>query len=122
MEAIGSMESVSMMAKFNISEVKPHLPYHVAFSIDAFGGHKTIGRIVIDEGVCTCVMSISCWKDLGSPDLVPSNTMLTAFDEISFYPHGILPSFEIKLAGKVISMEIEVVDAPLDYNLFFGRS
>ena len=29
---------------------------------------------------------------------------------------------EIKLAGKEISVEVEVIDAPLDYNLLLGRS
>ena len=77
---------------------------------------------MINEGAPTCVMLISCWKVLGSPELVPSNTLLTTFDGRSFYPHGILPSFEIKLVGKVVSVEIEVVDAPLDYNLLLGRS
>ena len=35
--------------------------------------------------------------------------------------HGILPTFEIKLAGKAVSVEVEVIDAPLDYNLLLGR-
>ena len=67
-------------------------------------------------------MSLSCWKALGSPELVPSNTLFTAFDERSFHPHGILPNFEIKLAGKVVSVEVEVIDAPLDYKFLLGRS
>ena len=61
-------------------------------------------------------MSLSCWKALGSPELVPSNTLLTTFDERSFCPYGILSAFEIKLAGKAVSVEVEVIDAPLDYN------
>ena len=67
-------------------------------------------------------MSLSCWKALGSPELVPSNTLLTTFDGRSFRPHGILPAFEINLAGKAMSIEVEVIDAPLDYNLLLGRS
>ena len=67
-------------------------------------------------------MSLSCWKALGSPELVPSNTLLTAFDRMSFHPHGILPDFEINLEGKVVSIEVEVIDAPLDYNLLLRRS
>ena len=55
-------------------------------------------------------------------DLVPSNTLLIAFDERSFHLHGILPAFQIKLAGKVVVVEVEVIDAPLDYNLFLWRS
>ena len=104
------------MAKFNLFDVKTHLPYHVALSIDVIHGRKTIGRSVVDKGASTCVMSLSCWKDLGSPELVPSNTLLNAFDGRSFFPHGILPAFEIKLARKAVFVEVEVIDAPLDYN------
>ena len=67
-------------------------------------------------------MSLTCWKALGSPKLVPSNTLLTAFDGSYFHPHGILPDFEIKLVGKAVSIEVEVIDAPLDYNLLLGRN
>ena len=70
--------------------------------IDVIHGGKTIGRVVVDEGASTCVMSLSCRRALGSPKLVPSNTLLIAFDGRSFHPHGILPDFEIKLAGKVV--------------------
>ena len=67
-------------------------------------------------------MSLACWKALGSPELVPSTTLLTAFDGRSFCPHGILPAFEIKLAGKAVSVEVEVIDTHLDYSLLLGRS
>ena len=54
--------------------------------------------------------------------LVPSNTLLTAFDGMYFCPHGILPAFEIKLVGKAVSLEVEVIDVSLDYNFILGRS
>ena len=116
------MDSSSLMAKFHLSDVKILLPYHVALSIDVIHGGKTIKRAVVDEGASTCVMSLTCWKALGSPELVPSNTLLIAFDGSSFHLHGILPSFEIKLVGKVVSVEFEVIDCPLDYNLLLGIS
>ena len=94
----------------------------MSFSIDVIHGGKTIRRMVVDEGASTCVMSIFCWKALGSPELVPSNTFLTSFNERSFHPHGILLAFEIKLVGKAVFVEIKVVDAPLDHNLLLGRS
>ena len=31
-------------------------------------------------------------------------------------------AFKLKLAGKAESIEVEVIDAPLDYNLLLGRS
>ena len=69
--ALGSMDSSSLMAKFNLLDVKIHLLYHVSLSIDVVHGGKTIGRSVVDEGASTCVMSLACWKALGSPELVP---------------------------------------------------
>ena len=58
--------------KFHLSDVKIRLPYHVALLIDVIHGGNTIGRTVVDEGASTCVMSLSCWKALGSPELVVS--------------------------------------------------
>ena len=116
------MNSSSLMEKFHLSDVKILLPYHVSLSIDVIHGEKTIGRAVVDEGASTCIMSLSCWKALRSPEMVPSNTLLIAFDGRSFRPHGILLTFEIKLAKKAVSIEVEVIDAPLDYNFLTGRS
>ena len=49
-------------------------------------------------------------------------TMLIDFDGRSFRPHGILPSLKVCLGGKTVSIEVVVVDAPLDYNLLLGRN
>ena len=46
--------------------------------------------------------------------------MLTAFDGRSFRQHSILPSLQVQLGGKTVMIEVEVVDAPLDYNLLLG--
>ena len=82
----------------------------------------TVKHTMIDEGAAASVMSLSCWKGLGSPDLSQSTTMLTAFDGRSFRLHGILPSLKVQLGGKTIVIEVEVVDAPLDYNLLLGQN
>jgi hypothetical protein len=47
-------------------------------------------------------------------------TMLTTFDSRSFRPHGVLPTFPFQLGGKTMEVYVEVVDAPLDYNLLLG--
>jgi hypothetical protein len=67
-------------------------------------------------------MLLACWKAIGQPTLSPSPTLLIAFDGHSFRPHGIIPSFPVQLGGKTVCVEVEVVDAPLDYNLLLGRS
>ena len=47
--ALGSMDSSSLMAKFNLSDVKIGLTYHVALSIDVIHVGKTIGRSVVSK-------------------------------------------------------------------------
>jgi len=77
---------------------------------------------VVDEGTLTCVMLLVCWKAIGHPILSLSPTLLTTFDSHSFRPHGIIPSFTLQLGGKTVCIEVEVVDASLDYNILLGRS
>ena len=67
-------------------------------------------------------MSFACWKAIGSPPLNESQNTMKAFNGSSFKPYGDLPSFPITLEGKTIQVEVEVFDAPLDYNLFLGHS
>jgi hypothetical protein len=123
LSALGALDpSRSKVIKFDVTDVKPHLPYHVAFQIHVGYLKYTIKRNVVDEGAATCVMSLVCWKSLGSPTLSQSPTMLTAFDGRSFRPHIILPAFLIQIGGKMVEVDVEVVDAPLDYNLLLGRN
>jgi hypothetical protein len=108
----------------NTTNLKPHLSYHIAFQLEVAYPTKTftqnIFRTVVDEGTSTCVMSLACWKAIGQPIFFSSPTLLIAFDGRSFRPHGIIPSFPMQLGGKTVCVEIEVVDAPLDYNLLLG--
>jgi hypothetical protein len=108
------------------TELKPRLPYHIMFQTVVDYNTKSLTRnifcMVVDEGASTCVMSLACWKAIGQPILSPSPTLLIAFDGCSFKPHGIIPSFTVHLGGKTMCVEVEVVDAPLDYNLLLGRS
>jgi len=48
--------------------------------------------------------------------------MLKAFNGHSFRPHGVIPSFPMQLGGKMLCVEVEVVNALLNYNIFGGRS
>ena len=82
----------------------------------------TVKCTVIDEGAAASMMSLACWKGLSSPKLSNSVTMLTSFDGRSFRPHDILPSLKVHLGGKTVAIEVEVVDAPLDYNLLLCRN
>ena len=94
LSALRALEpSGSKVINFDIIYVKPRFPYHVAFQIHMEYSKYTIKCAVVDEGVATCVMSMVYWKALGSPTLSKSLNMLTTFDNHSFRPHGILPSF-----------------------------
>jgi hypothetical protein len=94
LSALGDLDACgSKVIKFDVTNVKPRLPYHVAFQIHVDYSKYTIKHIVIDEGVATCVMSLTCWKAIGSPTLSQSPNMLTSFDVYSFHPHDILPTF-----------------------------
>jgi hypothetical protein len=94
----------------------------VAFQIHVGYSNYTIKCVVVDEGATMCVMSLVCWKALGSLTLSMSPNMLTAFDGHSFHPHGILPTFSVQLGGNMVEVEVGVVYVPLDYNLLLGRN
>jgi hypothetical protein len=121
--ALGSLDPCgSKVIKFDITDVHPLFPYHVAFQIHVDYSKYTIKCIVIDEGIATCVMYLTCWKAIGSPTLSQYPTMLIAFDGRSFHPHGIIPTFPVQLGGKTVEVDVEVVDVPLDYNLLLGHN
>ena len=52
--------------------------------------------------------------------LAASQNVLKALDGHLFTHHGILIAFPIELGGKTVTVEVEVVNAPLDYNLLVG--
>ena len=113
-------DNSSSIIKFEPAGLQPRFPYYVSLLIHVECLNMTIKRTVIDEGATASVMYLSCWKGLGSPELSQSTTMPTAFDGRSFRPHGILPSLKVQLGGNTIVIEVEVVDAPLDYNILLG--
>ena len=47
---------------------------------------------------------------------------LKAFDGQAFQPHCLILALTVELGGKTVSIQVEVVDAPLDYNLLLGRN
>jgi hypothetical protein len=50
------------------------------------------------------------------------NITLRAYDRQPSSPEGIFQNVPVKLKGKTILIDIEVIIAPLDYNILFGRS
>jgi hypothetical protein len=77
---------------------------------------------MVDEGASTCIMTITCWKSIGSHALIESHNTLKSFNGKGFKPYGVLLALSIVLEGKVVIVEVEVFDAPLDYNLLLVYS
>jgi hypothetical protein len=46
--------------------------------------------------------------------------MLKAFNGSRFKPYSVFPPLPITLEGKMVNVEVEVFDSPLDYNLLHG--
>jgi hypothetical protein len=107
---------------FDLEDHIPRLPPQLAFQIQVIVSDKNICRTIIDEGASTFVMSLNCWKAIGSPSLNESQNTLKAFNGFGFKPYGVLPSLPITLEGKMVQVKVKVFDAPLDYNLLLGRS
>ena len=67
-------------------------------------------------------MSKNVWQKLGSPKLKPSVIALRAYDSHPSTPVGLYQNVPIFLAGKTVHIDIEVLDAHLDYNILLGQS
>ena len=118
---IVNFNDTSLMT-FDLEQLTSRLPSHVDFEIKVLSHGMNIFQNFIEEGSSTCVMSLGFWKALGSPTLKPSHTILKAFDGHSFLPHGLITDFPIELGGKIVQVDVEVVDAPIYYNMLLGRS
>ena len=123
LKAIGGIDpSDTNLIIFDLEDHIPRLPPQLAFQIQVVVEKTNICRTVIDEGASTCVMSVTCWKSIGSPALTESHNTLKNFNGTRFKPYGVLPSLSITLYGKEVNVEVEVFDAPLDYKLLLGHS
>ncbi len=123
LSALGAVDpATSNCIIFNLEHFKMRLPHNLAFQIHTTVKGKSIHRTLIDEGASTCVMSFSCWRAIGSLEINQSPTTLKAFDGCNFKPYGILNGCAVEIKGKTMSINVEVIYAPLDYNLLLGRS
>lgn len=67
-------------------------------------------------------MSKSVCKKLGSPKLTPSPITLRAYDGHPLAPIGLFQDVPVEIAIKTVPVDIEFLDAQLDYNILLGRS
>lgn len=107
---------------FDLKNHVPRIPHQISFLIHVIINEKALHRTVIDEGASTCIMSTACWKAIGSPALNQSLNTLEAFNGCNSQPFGVLPNLVITVEGKTVQIEVEIIDANLNYNLLFGRS
>jgi hypothetical protein len=123
LDAIGAFDPDSSdNITFSLDNFKSRISHQLDFQIDVVVHNQQIHHTILDEGASTCVMYLSCWKGLKSPTLNKSPTMLHAFDGRGFHPHRLLQSLSVQLGDKTVSVDVEVVNAPLNYNLLLGRS
>lgn len=59
-------------------------------------------------------MPTNIWKWLGTPDLMPSTISLRAYDGHPSQPQGLYQNVPIKLVGKMVLIDVEVMDAQLN--------
>ena len=79
--ALGALDlDNTNLIHFNVENYKSRPPHKLAFEIITKVVGKKVFRAVLDERALTSVLSLSCWKAIGSLELVTSPTTLKAFD------------------------------------------
>jgi hypothetical protein len=67
-------------------------------------------------------MSKTVWQKLDSPELIPSSITLRDYDGHPYSPQGLFQNVPVEFEGKTILIDIEVINAPLNYNILFVHS
>jgi hypothetical protein len=100
--------------------MEPHLPSYLPFQIIVQVCDKIIHHTIVDEGASVSILSSTAWKAMGSPQLVSVTHHLLDFNRRSSEPLGILPQLPITLGGKIVCIDVMVVQGPLDFNFLLG--
>ena len=123
LSAIGGLDPAdTSLLVFDLENFVPRLPHQIVLIIQVGINGLNIHRAIVEEGASTCVMSFICWKAIGSLVLTSSPNALEAFDGRESKPLGVLASLPITLEGKIVNVEVKVVDAKLNYNILLGCS
>jgi hypothetical protein len=101
--------------------VEPHLPSSAPFQIRVEFNSTNIYQCIVDEEASASILSSSVWKVLGSPKLVSTSHELLDFDRCPSEYLGVLPQFPISLGEKIVSVDVIVVQGPLDFNMLLER-
>ena len=91
--ALGSMDPEnSNIIAFKLDDFNIKLSHQLDFHITTKIVGNNIHHTFLHEEDSTSVMSFSCWRATGSPEINCSPTTLKAFDGRGFKLYGILPS------------------------------
>jgi hypothetical protein len=101
--------------------IEPRLPSSAPFQIRVEVNSTNIYRCIVDEGASASILSSSVWKVLGSPKIVSASHELLAFDRRPSEYLGVIPQLPISLGGKIVHVDVIVVQGPLDFNMLLGH-
>jgi hypothetical protein len=101
--------------------IGPHLPSHIPFHITVQVGGRDIPHMFIDEGASISIFSYIAWKALGCPQLASVRKNMLSFNRRTSQPLGTLPEFPITLGGKIVFIDVMVVQDSLDFALLLRR-
>ena len=82
---------------------------------------KSILHTIVDEGASVSILSSTAWKAICSSFLVPDTDQILDFNLRPTTPLGIRPQLPITLEGKTVSIDVMVVQDPLDFNMLLGH-
>jgi hypothetical protein len=97
--------------------VEPRLPSFAPFQIRVEVNSTNIYRCIVDEGASASIVSSSVWKFLGSPELMSASHELLDFERRPSEYLGILPHLPISLGGKIVLVDVIMVQGSLDFNM-----
>lgn len=121
---LGTMDpSNDCMIVFNVEKLDhPCLPPSVSFHIYVSIKNVVFQWCIIDEGTSSCAMSANVQKKIISLDLSPSTITLCAYDGCPSQPICLCQNYLIVIIRKQTMIDVEVIDALLDYNLLLDHS
>lgn len=105
---IGFILPLPFLLPFDLDYHVRRLPHQISFLIQVIINSNNIHRTIINQGPSTCIMSVTCWKAIGSLTLSQSSYTLETFDGRDSHPFGILLCLPITLEGKTVEVEVKL--------------
>jgi hypothetical protein len=100
---------------------RAHLPSHIPFHFIVQFCGRDVPQTMINEGVSISILSSVAWHTLVCPQLASVTQNLLDFNRRTSQPLGTLPQFPITLGGKIVFINVMVVQDPLDFTLLLGQ-